>query len=159
MNENKLKRLIRIFEETDLDEMEVQHSFWCGTRVKLGRNRGGAMPQAQLVATAGVQPVTKTATVSDAKRSEGSTPDDSTGDLHVIKAPMVGTAYRASAPEEDPFVSVGDNVELGQTICVIEAMKIMNEIEADAKGEIVDILIEDGEPVEFNQPIVNIRPS
>ena len=87
------------------------------------------------------------------------TDDDVQEDLHTIKAPMVGTFFRATSPEEDPFISAGDRVEPGQTICIVEAMKIMNEIEADIKGEIVEILIDNAAPVEYNQPLVRIRPS
>ena len=87
------------------------------------------------------------------------TDDDVQEDRHTIKAPMVGTFFRAVSPEEDPFISAGDRVEPGQTICIVEAMKIMNEIEADIKGEIVEILIDNAEPVEYNQPLVLIRPS
>jgi len=72
---------------------------------------------------------------------------------------MVGTFYRAPAPEEPPFVSVGDRVKTGQTVCIIEAMKLMNELEAEISGEIVEILVENGKPVEFNQPLMRIIPS
>ena len=75
-----------------------------------------------------------------------------------ICSPMVGTFYRAPAPDEPPFVSVGDRVSPGQTVCILEAMKLMNELEAEVSGEIVDILVQNGEPVEFNQPLFKIRP-
>ncbi len=76
-----------------------------------------------------------------------------------IKAPMVGTFYRASKPEAPPFVSVGTKVGVGQTLCILEAMKLMNEIEADVAGEIVEILVENGQPVQFGQPLFRIRPA
>lgn len=71
----------------------------------------------------------------------------------VVKSPIVGTFYRSPSPEDDPFVSVGDQVEKGQTICIVEAMKIMNEIESDYSGEIKKILVDDAEPVEYDQPL------
>ena len=76
-----------------------------------------------------------------------------------IKAPMVGTFYRASKPEAPPFVSVGTKVGVGQTLCILEAMKLMNEIEADVAGEIVEILVENGQPVQFGQSLFRIRPA
>ncbi|NGP87877.1 acetyl-CoA carboxylase biotin carboxyl carrier protein [Fodinibius halophilus] len=70
-----------------------------------------------------------------------------------VTSPIVGTFYRAPSPDDDPFVSVGDNVEKGETLCIVEAMKIMNEIESEYSGEVKKILVEDGEPVEYNQPL------
>ena len=70
---------------------------------------------------------------------------------------MVGTFYRAPAPGEEPFVSVGDRIQSGQTVCIIEAMKLMNELEAELTGEVVELLVEDGQPVEFDQPLIRVR--
>ncbi|RCJ24727.1 acetyl-CoA carboxylase, biotin carboxyl carrier protein [Nostoc minutum NIES-26] len=78
--------------------------------------------------------------------------------LFDMVSPMVGTFYRASAPSEPPFVEVGDRIKAGQTVCIIEAMKLMNEIEAEASGQIVEILVQNGEPVEFGQQLVRIKP-
>ena len=77
--------------------------------------------------------------------------------LKEILSPMVGTFYRAPAPGEDPFVSVGDRIASGQTVCIIEAMKLMNELEAELTGEVVELLVEDGQPVEFDQPLIRVR--
>lgn len=71
---------------------------------------------------------------------------------------MVGTFYRAPAPEEPPFVNVGDRIQVGQTVCILEAMKLMNELESEVTGEVVEILVQNGEPVEFNQPLFRLRP-
>ncbi|MEM8602910.1 MAG: acetyl-CoA carboxylase biotin carboxyl carrier protein [Cyanobacteria bacterium P01_H01_bin.121] len=76
-----------------------------------------------------------------------------------IKSPMVGTFYRAPAPDEDPFVSLGDRVKIGQTVCILEAMKLMNELEADVAGEVVEILVENGQPVEFDQVLMRVIPA
>ncbi|WVX28006.1 acetyl-CoA carboxylase biotin carboxyl carrier protein [Synechococcus elongatus IITB5] len=75
-----------------------------------------------------------------------------------ITAPMVGTFYRAPAPEEPPFVNVGDRIQVGQTVCILEAMKLMNELESEVAGEVVEVLVQNGEPVEFNQPFFRLRP-
>ncbi len=80
-------------------------------------------------------------------------------DLIEITSPMVGTFYRAAAPDEDPFVEVGNNVKIGQTICILEAMKLMNEIESEFNAEIVEILVENGTPVEFGQVLMRVKQS
>ncbi|MDC3035523.1 acetyl-CoA carboxylase biotin carboxyl carrier protein, partial [Prochlorococcus sp. AH-736-B20] len=80
-------------------------------------------------------------------------------DLTEITSPMVGTFYRAAAPGEEPFVEVGNNVKVGQTICILEAMKLMNEIESEFNAEIVEILVENGTPVEFGQVLMRVKQS
>jgi acetyl-CoA carboxylase biotin carboxyl carrier protein len=83
----------------------------------------------------------------------------STEDLHLVKSPIVGTFYASPSPGAEPFVQVGDQVEVGQTLCIVEAMKLMNEIESDAGGEVIRILVENGQPVEYGQPLFAIRAS
>jgi len=83
----------------------------------------------------------------------------STEDLHLVKSPIVGTFYPAPSPGAEPFVKVGAYVEVGQTLCVVEAMKLMNEIESDVSGEVIRIFAENGQPVEYGQPLFGIRPS
>jgi acetyl-CoA carboxylase biotin carboxyl carrier protein len=80
-------------------------------------------------------------------------------DLHMVKSPIVGTFYGSPSPGSDPFVKVGAHVEAGQVLCIVEAMKLMNEIEADATGELVRVFVENGQPVEYGQPLFGIRPS
>jgi acetyl-CoA carboxylase biotin carboxyl carrier protein len=75
-----------------------------------------------------------------------------------VKSPIVGTLYRAAGPDEAPFISVGERVKIGQTVCIIEAMKIMNEIEAEVSGEVVEVLVQNGQPVEFDQPLLRVIP-
>jgi acetyl-CoA carboxylase biotin carboxyl carrier protein len=75
-----------------------------------------------------------------------------------IKSPMVGTFYRSPAPDEPPFASIGDRIRAGQTVCIIEAMKLMNEIEADSAGQVMQVLVENGQPIEFGQPLMYINP-
>ena len=148
MNEGKLRKLLELFRDSDLEEIEVQHSFWHGTRIRLTRSRAPSP-----VAPAVPMPIAPTAPTEP-------TPADKTDDgLHEVLSPMVGTFYRSPSPEADPFVSEGDRIESGQTVCIIEAMKIMNEIPADVQGEVVEILVGDGQPVEYNQALLKIRPS
>ena len=80
------------------------------------------------------------------------------GELHAVRSPVVGTFYRAPSPDEPPYVEVGDHVNAGQTLCIIEAMKLMNEIPADISGEVVEVLVENAEGVEYDQPLFYLRP-
>jgi len=82
-----------------------------------------------------------------------------TDDLHLVKSPIVGTYYESPSPGSEAFVKVGQFVESGQTLCIVEAMKLMNEIESDASGEVMRIFVENGQPVEYGQPLFGIRPS
>ena len=149
MNEGKLRKLLELFRDSDLEEIEVQHSFWHGTRIRLTRSRAPSP-----VAPAAPMPIAPAAPTTEPAPAEKT--DDG---LHEVLSPMVGTFYRAASPEADPFVSEGDRIESGQTLCIIEAMKIMNEIPADVQGEVVEILVGDGQPVEYNQALFKIRPS
>ena len=166
MNEKKLKQLIDLFEESRLDELEIERTFWGGTRVRLGKRRPEAppapaappavpeplpQPRAAAAPPAPAEPATEVPVEAPAAAAEPG--------IHTVSSPMVGTFYRAASPEEDPFVTEGDQVELGQTICIVEAMKIMNELEAAVRGEVVEILASEGAPVEYNQPLMRIRPS
>ena len=145
MNEGKFRKLLALFQDSDLEEIEVQHSFWHGTRIRLTRRRAPAA-----VAPAAPMPIAPTTEPAPAEKT-----DDG---LHEVLSPMVGTFYRATSPEADPFASEGDRIESGQTVCIIEAMKIMNEISADVQGEVVEILVGDGQPVEYHQVLFKIRP-
>ena len=82
-----------------------------------------------------------------------------TEDLHIVKSPIVGTYYEAPSPGAEAFVKIGAHVESGQTLCIVEAMKLMNEIESDESGELIRIFVENGQPVEYGQPLYGIRPS
>ena len=150
MNEGKLRKLLALFQDSDIEELEVQHSFWHGTRIRLTRSRAPSP-----VAPAAPMPIASAPTAPTTEPPPAEKTDDG---LHEVLSPMVGTFYRAASPEADPFVSEGDRIESGQTLCIIEAMKIMNEIPADVQGEVVEILVSDGQPVEYNQALFKIRP-
>ena len=153
MNEGKLRKLLALFQDSDIEELEVQSSFWHGTRIRLTRSRAPSP-----VAPAAPMPIAPVPTAPTAPTEPP--PAEKTDDgLHEVLSPMVGTFYRAASPESDPFVNEGDRIESGQTLCIIEAMKIMNEIPADIQGEVVKILVGDGQPVEYNQALFKIRPS
>lgn len=151
MNLKELKEMINLMNENNLVEIEIERE---GLRIKIKRGISGIPEITQekyIIQPSGVSPTaspapTKEAEVPTIKRVE-------------IKAPMVGTFYRAPAPEAPPFVSVGDEIEPGQVICIIEAMKLMNEIKTEVKGKIVEILVENAEPVEFGQVLFLVEPT
>jgi len=156
VDETKLRKLIAIFQESGVEELEYQESFWRGVRVRLGRTRQAvtlaAPPQIDPQVTREA-PAPSTTTTTENSQSTASGSENG----HTIMSPMVGTFYRSLSPDSEPFASVGDTVTVGQTLCLIEAMKIMNEIEADVAGEIAEILVQNGDPVEYNQPLIRLR--
>jgi acetyl-CoA carboxylase biotin carboxyl carrier protein len=145
----KLKTLIELVESSGIAELEIEEG---EERVRITRAvAAGAAPQA---VSATVPAVTAPAPGPVAVAPEPSPPAEPEG--HQVKSPMVGTFYRAASPGAKPFVEVGDSVEVGDTLCIIEAMKLMNEIESDKSGVVKQVLAENGQPVEFGQPLVVI---
>ncbi|MDX1395473.1 MAG: acetyl-CoA carboxylase biotin carboxyl carrier protein [Gemmatimonadota bacterium] len=156
MNMEWLKRLIRLVEESDIDSLEVER---LTTRVRIRKTpTGGAtvahVAPAPAAAPAPAMPAAPGAAAPVAEDA-AAVPDG----LHDVQSPMVGTFYRSPSPESDPFVSVGDAVEPGQTLCILEAMKLMNELKAEIGGTIREIAVENAEPVEFGQVLFRIEPS
>jgi acetyl-CoA carboxylase biotin carboxyl carrier protein len=152
MDLRKLKTLIDLVAESDIAELEVTEG---ESKVRIVKS--SAPPQNQVVM---MQPQSMPQTLSAPIAAAGpqaasapvaAAPAEPEG--HVVKSPMVGTFYRSSAPGTPPFVEVGSTVKEGDTLCIIEAMKLLNEIDADASGVIKQILVENGQPVEFGQPL------
>jgi len=146
MDLRKLKTLIDLVAESDISELEVTEG---ESKVRIVKGAAASHSQvfmmpAPAAAPAAAAPVTAAAPVEAPAAAPAG---------HIVKSPMVGTFYRASAPGAAPFVEVGTSVKQGETICIIEAMKLLNEIEADASGVIKEILVENGQPVEFGQPL------
>jgi acetyl-CoA carboxylase biotin carboxyl carrier protein len=146
MDLRKLKKLIDLVQESGIAELEITEG-----EEKVRINRVGipghpgmmAMPQ-QLSAPVSTAPTVAIAAAPAAvAEPEG----------HVVKSPMVGTFYRSSAPGSKPFIEIGQNVSAGETLCIIEAMKLLNEIEADQSGVVKKVLVENGQPVEYGQPL------
>ena len=153
MDIRKVKKLIEIIEESDINEIEIKEG-----EESVRIIRGG-----QVVASPALQPQLAPAAISApaaAPAAPGNEPTDAaatdTLSGHVSKSPMVGTFYRSPSPGSPPFVEVGKHVKVGDVVCIVEAMKMMNQIEADKAGVIEAILVEDGDPVEFDQPLVTI---
>ncbi|HWH49211.1 MAG TPA: acetyl-CoA carboxylase biotin carboxyl carrier protein [Burkholderiales bacterium] len=145
MDLRKLKKLIDLVQESGIAELEITEG-----EEKVRISRAGAavqtavMPMQQAPTMLAAAPAAAPATAAEA-------PAEPEG--HVVKSPMVGTFYRSSAPGAKPFVEIGQSVNAGETLCIIEAMKLLNEIEADQGGVIKSVLVENGQPVEYGQPL------
>ena len=149
MDTTFIRQLIRLVEESEIDELEI--SRW-GKKVRIVKRR-------ELANGAGPVPFSLPEPVGSPEALPASVPAPSREVQVAVKAPMVGTFYRAPAPEAPPFVEVGDRVRIGQTLCIIEAMKLMNELECEVNGIVRTILAENGEPVEYGQPLFEIEPT
>ena len=150
MDIRKVKKLIELLEESNINELEITEG---EDSVRI--SRGGSAPAAVYAAQPAFTPTTPTAApVSSESASEK--PLDQPVKGHQISSPMVGTFYASPAPGSPAFVSVGQSVTAGDVLCIIEAMKMMNQIEADKSGVIGAVLAEDGDPVEFGQPLFTI---
>jgi acetyl-CoA carboxylase biotin carboxyl carrier protein len=152
MNQQELRSLLEFLSGSDIQELKLEGDDF---RLEVRRNLPGPAPvlmpaaAAPLAAPAPAAPVAVPPPAAAAARS----------DLVDVRAPMVGIFYRAPAPGEAPFVELGNRVSVGQTICILEAMKLMNELEAELSGEVVEILVENGTPVEYNQVLMRVRTS
>ncbi len=147
MDLRKLKKLIDLVQESGIAELEITEG---EEKVKIVR--GGQVEIAAVDAPASVGGAA--AAVPAPAQGPAAAPEAPAPEGHAIKSPMVGTFYRAASPDADPFVDVGDTVKAGQTVCIIEAMKLMNEIEADRDGVVKAILVENGQPVEYGEPLI-----
>ncbi|MCM2971238.1 acetyl-CoA carboxylase biotin carboxyl carrier protein [Larsenimonas suaedae] len=155
MDIRKVKKLIELLEESNISEIEIQEG---EESVRISRNMGN-VPQYGAPMAGGYYPQQAPAPQQAqqpqaAATEEPSAPAQPAG--HELLSPMVGTFYRSPAPGAKPFVEIGHSVKKGDVICIVEAMKMMNQIEADKDGTIEAILVEDGEPVEFDQPLIII---
>jgi acetyl-CoA carboxylase biotin carboxyl carrier protein len=163
----EIERLLQFMEKHGLEEFEYKRK---GLRIWLKKPSAhaplayAAMPAPEIVVASASQataqlPVGKAEHEPGSGREAAAEPLRSDENLHVVKSPIVGTFYAAAGPDSDAFVSVGTKVQSGETLCIIEAMKLMNEIESDVAGEIVRIFVENGQPVEYGEPLFGIRPN
>ncbi len=146
MDLRKLKKLIDLVQESGISELEVTEG---EEKVRIAKHSTAPVQYAHSYALPAAAPMA--ATMPSAASSVDL--DDDLPEGHVVKAPMVGTFYRSPSPGADAFVEVGQTVKQGDTLCIIEAMKLLNEIEADASGVIKAILVENGQPVEYGEPL------
>jgi acetyl-CoA carboxylase biotin carboxyl carrier protein len=155
MNQKELRELIEFLIEKDVAEFELERG---DVKVKIKRGALIAVPHA--IAAAPTTPAGAAPSASGAAAPTGPSapaqPATEEG-LHIVKSPIVGTFYESPSPGSPAFVKPGDSIEAGQVLCIIEAMKLMNEIEADVSGELVKRLVQNGQPVEYGQPLFTIR--
>ncbi|MFQ5641980.1 MAG: acetyl-CoA carboxylase biotin carboxyl carrier protein [bacterium] len=160
MREDEIKRLVKIVEESDIAELTI--SRW-GRSIKITKTvrdsnsfvNPAAVPMHSLPSTQpheGANSATAERSVEEPTKTQSSSAVE-------IKAPMVGTFYRAPAPDADPYVETTQRIKKGQVLCIIEAMKLMNEIESEYDGKLLEVLVENGQPVEYNQPLFRIEVS
>ena len=161
MREKAIRKLIEIVEESEIDILEV-NTWW--RRIKITRrqsqngsaptyNNGNQAEQAYLVSQP-APPLAQQPPPVPPVETESAPPN-----LIEIKSPMVGTFYTAPSPDSQPYVKIGDSVSVGTVVCIVEAMKLMNEIESEVSGKIVKALVDNAQPVEFGQPLFQIDPS
>ncbi|MGF1526142.1 MAG: acetyl-CoA carboxylase biotin carboxyl carrier protein [Candidatus Competibacterales bacterium] len=155
MDIRKIKRLIELLQESDVTEIEIQEG---DESLRISRQqptKGNGTVAVDFIPSVTAAAVQAPAPVADARvnadASASASPPAQRG--QVLKAPMVGTFYRAATPGTAPFVEVGQRIEVGDVVCIIEAMKMFNQIEAECSGVILDVLVENGQPVEYDQPL------
>ena len=154
----RIKEIIQIIEESNINEVEV--STWWGRKIRVVKHVAGSgssspqvpHPSEGSAPAEGINP-------QESGNQQALEPPKEPSNHHAVRAPIVGTFYRSPSPESQDYINVGDTVTKGQIICIIEAMKIMNEIESDLNGTVVEILVDNASPVEFNQALVVVDPS
>ncbi|MBC8944711.1 MULTISPECIES: acetyl-CoA carboxylase biotin carboxyl carrier protein [Xenorhabdus] len=153
MDIRKIKKLIELVEESGISELEISEG---EESVRISRTTATqAIPVTQQYLSAPVQPPVQATTTAPAVPVAAEKPAEISG--HIVRSPMVGTFYRSPSPDAKPFIEVGQHVNQGDTLCIVEAMKMMNQIEADKTGVVKAILVQDGQPVEFDEPLVVIE--
>ena len=152
LDHNQLRDLIALLGESDIQELKLEGDDF---RLELRRN----LPSTQTQVLMQTAPAAIPAPVAAAPSAAPPAAPAVRGDLVEITAPMVATFYRAPSPGDPPFVELGTRINTGQTVCILEAMKLMNELECEVSGEVVEILVENGTPVEFGQVLMRVKPA
>ena len=152
MDIRKVKKLIELLEESGIAEIEIHEG---EESVRISRSGSNPIPQTMV----GAPSVDSSSSVKTQLSTTESSSDDYSDEGEVVTAPMVGIFYTSPAPDQSPFVNKGQNVKTGDVLCIIEAMKIMNQIEADIDGKLIRVLVENGDPVEYGQPLFVIDSS
>jgi acetyl-CoA carboxylase biotin carboxyl carrier protein len=152
MDIRKVKKLIELLEASSVDEMEIKEG---EESVRISRNTGAPIAMAAPVAAPAMP--APAALAPAPVTPEAAAPSAAPSAANAVKSPMVGTFYRSPSPDAAPFVEVGQNVRVGDVLCIVEAMKMMNQIEADRAGTITAVHAENGDPVEFDQPLITVE--
>lgn len=159
MNQKEIKELIEFLIEKDIAEFELERG---DVKVRIKRAAPEPQPPVERIISVPTpvpavhMPVAHAPSAAPAAHAAPAAPEKKE-DLHMVKSPMVGTYYESPSPGSPPFVKPGDTIEAGQVLCIVEAMKLMNEIEADASGEVVQCLVKNGQPIEYGQDLFAIR--
>lgn len=157
MDINEIKKLIKVIENSEIAKLSIQEG---NLKIKISKNHKiGSSNNFHpgISYSESYTPIVNSNISPSQAKPEDSVPKED--NLHVIKSPIVGTFYRSPAPDADPYVQLGDTVNSGTVLCIVEAMKLMNEIECDISGKVVQMLVDDGTPVEYNQPLFKIEKS
>jgi acetyl-CoA carboxylase biotin carboxyl carrier protein len=159
MDLNYVRKLVKLLSESSVDEIEIEEE---GKKIRVAKNphpapvyQGQFSPGAAPPPSPGALP----AQASALESAPPAAPPPLAAHLHEIRSPIVGTFYRSPAPDAAPFVQVGSAIRPGAVLCIVEAMKLMNEIEADVEGKIVKVMVENGQPVEYDQPLFLVEKS
>jgi len=160
MNQKELKELVEFLIEKDITEFELERG---DVKVRIKRGTPAASSGDRIIAVSAPPSVHLPMAAAPSGSPRAAAPVEVPApppveELHMVKSPIVGTYYESPSPGSPPFVKPGDSVELGQVLCIVEAMKLMNEIEADVSGEIVKCLVKNGQPIEYNQDLFAVRP-
>ena len=159
MNFKQIQQLIKFVSKTDVAEVNIENNNF---KINIKGSKSQTKEVSQQVVQQPIQPQIQTPIAQpihvETSKSEVQQSDSSSDNYLTVKSPIIGTFYRKPSPDKDAFVNVGDTIKEGDTLCVIEAMKLFNEIESDFSGKIVKILVEDASPVEFDQPLILIEP-
>ncbi|MBK9098295.1 MAG: acetyl-CoA carboxylase biotin carboxyl carrier protein [bacterium] len=155
MDLDLIKKLVKIVDTSGVTDLEIEEG---DLKIKIAKKIRNAqvITQAQ-IPVASAQPVMQTSLPTGETTKQTTEAEITSANLHEIRSPIVGTFYRAPAPDADSYVQVGSVVSPGSVLCIVEAMKLMNEIESDVNGKVVKILVENGKPVEYNQPLFLIE--
>jgi len=154
MKISEIRRLIKLVESSEIAEIEIEEE---GSRIKIVKQQAISYQQPAQIGVPLTSPEQAAATVNVGSLNADASAEAASDHLSKVISPMVGTFYRASSPEAPPYVNIGDHVNIGQVLCIIEAMKLMNEIEAEVSGKIVTIQVENAQAVEFGQTIFEIE--
>jgi len=156
LDHSQLRDLIALLGDSDIQELKLEGDDF---RLELRRNLPASQPQVVMQAAPAVAAPLPAAAAAPVAPSAAPPPAPAVrGDLVEITAPMVATFYRAPSPTDPSFVELGGRISVGQTVCILEAMKLMNELESEVSGEVVEILVENGTPVEFGQVLMRVKP-
>ena len=150
-----IKKIIRLLENSSIDELEIEEE---GKKIRVARNRQAAAAYSIPMQAVPAIPA-PTASAAPMPSAEANPSTKSEKQYHEIRSPIVGTFYRSPSPDADSYTDVGQKVKSGQVLCIVEAMKLMNEIESDADGTLVKIMVENGKPVEYNQVLFLVDKS